>query len=563
VHGRGRTAGLHAVRAMRRVTRAGSKPRKPGGGTPNRRPESRESLAVSRTASAPGSPSAAAAATVSSLLGVGFEDGLGTEVDTLERPPSSLDGKRSKRWFGTSRSPSGQQLATQAAQTDALYGVMREICGHLEDIKASLRSNKESANSKSAWISTDGPRTVYTRFNVLNLFEITAVSVAARFYYELRWELAEEDQVTVKGADPDRGPSDWSKEWQPQVNLDHVTGEVITVRGDNWLGVERFRGRRLAYKRWIGEARFQQKFDFRHFPFDSTEFKITLRSDLTTAEVKLVDSLDLHSERERQEWHQGKTMCGSVLDVDGFQLADFWRIDRLPIIRNVEQLGVEPGLKGERPRIQLVIRGARTSNYYVWNSICLFFVIVSMAFGTFFMDVKKLDERLDVVMASMLSAVAHKLLCAEQLPDLPYLTLLDSYVIGGVGVLCLVTIECLCARVLANKQSVADAEWLDFYAASVLLLLWVSANTYMFVLGYRHRSAGGIAEGSGTNSGWSQPLTHILYMIVGTTIFLVLLVVISSWYDGELPIPDTGSRVQLLEVYDGAANTTSTETPAS
>lgn len=156
--------------------------------------------------------------------------------------------------------------------------------------------------------------------------------------------------------------------------MDNITGEVLTVQ--EWLGVETHVGRRMAFKRWIGEGTFQQNFDFSEFPFDSTEFRITLRSHLTTKEVELVDILELHGPDARDAWLRGDSHTGSVLRADKFQLSHYWRIHKLPEIRGTERLGAEPGLKGARPRIQLVVFGKRQAQYYFYNSILIFMIIV-------------------------------------------------------------------------------------------------------------------------------------------------------------------------------------------
>eukprot|EP00037_Helgoeca_nana_P006650 m.61089 g.61089 ORF g.61089 m.61089 type:complete len:491 (-) comp17522_c0_seq2:170-1642(-) len=355
-----------------------------------------------------------------------------------ENPAAGPQQKTKRKMMKKKRGrvTSGTPSLTSETDIQALHGTMLEVNAHLAEIKHQMRRGSERYAFASDVVRKPHAeevgdetqvetRTVYTRFNVINLHDVTAVSVNVRLYYELLWELPVEQQNT-KSHGPLDPPSDWTKEWQPQVGMDNITGEVLTVR--EWLGVEMHVGRRMAFKRWIGEGTFQQTFDFSEFPFDSTEFKITLRSHLTTREVKLVDNLALHDPTEKTRWLRGDSNVGSVLSVDKFQLSHYWRIDHLPEIRDTTHLGVEPGLKGARPRIQLVIQGKRKAQYYYYNSILIFMVIVSLSFSVFCMPVTQLSERLNIVMSLVLSAVAHKLLCAEQLPDLPYLTYLDGYV---------------------------------------------------------------------------------------------------------------------------------------
>eukprot|EP00037_Helgoeca_nana_P006649 m.61084 g.61084 ORF g.61084 m.61084 type:complete len:495 (-) comp17522_c0_seq1:30-1514(-) len=428
-----------------------------------------------------------------------------------ENPAAGPQQKTKRKMMKKKRGrvTSGTPSLTSETDIQALHGTMLEVNAHLAEIKHQMRRGSERYAFASDVVRKPHAeevgdetqvetRTVYTRFNVINLHDVTAVSVNVRLYYELLWELPVEQQNT-KSHGPLDPPSDWTKEWQPQVGMDNITGEVLTVR--EWLGVEMHVGRRMAFKRWIGEGTFQQTFDFSEFPFDSTEFKITLRSHLTTREVKLVDNLALHDPTEKTRWLRGDSNVGSVLSVDKFQLSHYWRIDHLPEIRDTTHLGVEPGLKGARPRIQLVIQGKRKAQYYYYNSILIFMVIVSLSFSVFCMPVTQLSERLNIVMSLVLSAVAHKLLCAEQLPDLPYLTYLDGYVLGGVGLLCVLAIECI---VCATLFDTVTAESIDTVCGWGLVVIWLAVNVYVYWLHQNHQSAAiGTPSTSSSEIAWN------------------------------------------------------------
>jgi hypothetical protein len=60
------------------------------------------------------------------------------------------------------------------------------------------------------------------------------------------------------------------------------------------------------------------------------------------------------------------------------------------------------------------LMATREPYYFVVNLGMMMFIIVSLAFASFSLPVTELADRLNVVMTLVLSAVAFKLLCAEQ-----------------------------------------------------------------------------------------------------------------------------------------------------
>lgn len=111
---------------------------------------------------------------------------------------------------------------------------------------------RSPSGSRPSTADSSGPRTVYCRFNVLEMHDIDAknLTVKALLYYELAWELAECDQLTDAADDVDHSPSDWNKEWDPKVALyDHV-GELSPQR-EAWNVIGWIEGKRMAFRRWI------------------------------------------------------------------------------------------------------------------------------------------------------------------------------------------------------------------------------------------------------------------------------------------------------------------------
>eukprot|EP00808_Paulinella_micropora_P008919 g11011.t1 len=74
----------------------------------------------------------------------------------------------------------------------------------------------------------------------------------------------------------------------------------------------------------------------------------------------------------------------------------------------------------------------RDPSFALWNILLIQLLLQLLAFTAFAIDVNELGDRLSVILALLLTAVASKLALSEQIPKVAYLTLADKFALGTI-----------------------------------------------------------------------------------------------------------------------------------
>lgn len=144
-----------------------------------------------------------------------------------------------------------------------------------------------------------------------------------------------------------------------------------------------------------------------------------------------------------------------------------------------EKPALDPsGRAGFYPRLDFRIVADRKPQFFVTNYIAVYYIVIAISFSAFALETDDLASRLNMSLTLLLSAVAFKLLSAQALPDLPYLTYLDKYCIAGLLVICMnVVALVLHDKLLADsdrESAVFNAAW-----ASGIFVCWTGGTVYL------------------------------------------------------------------------------------
>merc|ERR1711937_774202 len=91
------------------------------------------------------------------------------------------------------------------------------------------------------------------------------------------------------------------------------------------------------------------------------------------------------------------------------------------------------GAAGAYSTLRLVFPCTRNPIYHLANTMLLMFLVVALFFiAVFGAERVEIANRMEIASNSVLTAVALKLLSSEHLPDLPYMTSLDKYMLGSI-----------------------------------------------------------------------------------------------------------------------------------
>ena len=202
-------------------------------------------------------------------------------------------------------------------------------------------------------------------------------------------------------------------------------------------------------------ATLKSRFDFRHFPFETQVLQLNLKTLTVSDSIRFADNTT-HGFVELKHPTRFRP-TGHVVAADADWLAD-WDIKGLasgPVSHhNIENDGY---------CLQVVI--SRDARSIVVNEVFSLLVIDFMSTIAYGVPPGDLADRTGIVFTMLLTAMAFKFVLADQLPSVPYLTVLDWFVLSSFGFMFL---QAMCHWVVAEFDShLCWMDGVDFMDGSV------------------------------------------------------------------------------------------------
>ncbi|CAE8682487.1 unnamed protein product [Polarella glacialis] len=214
------------------------------------------------------------------------------------------------------------------------------------------------------------------------------------------------------------------------ANSKDVTVEVSSAALVHKIGMASVPGL-VKLNLWV-TGTFTQTFSMERFPYDSHFLSIHFRSYFGSKDYRLEpfhDHIDFKF---------------------AFQLPDF-HVYQPPLasVSNASELVGGDG--STKHRVVIAVAVQRKAFSHELNIICMLVFINLVAFTSFLMD--SLADKMSVTLTLLLTTVAFKLVVADKLPPVSYLTTMDLYMISSFAFLGLVILENVLYGV-ANEQPV-------------------------------------------------------------------------------------------------------------
>jgi hypothetical protein len=245
--------------------------------------------------------------------------------------------------------------------------------------------------------------------------------------------------------------------WHPDFEIIDARGPretlhiTLTVDPDGFITLtERFR------------AFIVQPFDLYDFPLDAHEISFTVAPFYYNNEE--VTFLSANEERATFTWETNEWLIADVQVIIDDGTAD---------------AAIYPGFASTT--LQMII--SRIPQFYITNVFLPLLLIVAISWAVFWMDFRSmhLADRLSVSFTSVLTVVAFDFVTADDLPQLPYQTLLDRAITFSYIVLSLSVLENVLSY-LRHRRSEEDVTRIDqvsrwlfpvVYYAGLLLIVVV------------------------------------------------------------------------------------------
>jgi Neurotransmitter-gated ion-channel ligand binding domain/Neurotransmitter-gated ion-channel transmembrane region len=250
--------------------------------------------------------------------------------------------------------------------------------------------------------------------------------------------------------------------WNPRVSIANETSSVshrlpdsVEVEGDGTV---------LYRQRYDGS--FTQGLRLKSFPFDKQTFRVHLVAvRYSTNEVQFVPD---------QQWvkvglRQGAGISPSITLPD-------WTIKHW----DIKTIGyaLVPGVEYSGYVFQFT--ALRNVQHYILKVILPLILIVIMSWTVFWIDPVHSNSQISVAVTSMLTLIAYRFAIDSQLPRLPYMTLLDAFILTSTVLVFFSLIEVLITTMLETNQQRKLAKKIDRYCRVIFPAIFVIASVVIF-----------------------------------------------------------------------------------
>ncbi|KAJ8037636.1 Gamma-aminobutyric acid receptor subunit beta-2 [Holothuria leucospilota] len=143
------------------------------------------------------------------------------------------------------------------------------------------------------------------------------------------------------------------------------------------------------------------------------------------------------------------------------------------------RLIVDPGKNEDTygyPMHIIKIYAKRKISYYMWNVALVTLLILLSNFTSFAVTASAPEDRLSVSVTLLLTAVAFKSVVSSSLPKIPYLTLMDKYVLWSLILQCFVVLQNAIAVIFARRTEISH--FFDYGSIALLVVAVLTLNVY-------------------------------------------------------------------------------------
>lgn len=157
-----------------------------------------------------------------------------------------------------------------------------------------------------------------------------------------------------------------------------------------------------------------------------------------------------------------------------------WRL-RQPVLRAVTSQHIRFGRRRFKPELYLTFHVERAATYYVSNYVLILFALTTLSVTTLWVDSMDLGQRLEVNFTIVLTSCTMKFLVADQLPKVPYYTLIDYYMVSCIFFLFFLLVENTVVQSVGAKWGAEEADKADLIGMYIWLGTWLLYNLSQFV----------------------------------------------------------------------------------
>jgi hypothetical protein len=267
----------------------------------------------------------------------------------------------------------------------------------------------------------------------------------ANVFVALRWK---DPRLAHPGPPAHR---DLAEVWHPRLQL--MNEDELVRRGfPESVEVDSL-GNVIYRQRYTGF--FSQPLDLRDFPFD--------RQTLGLYFISVG-----YREDEIAFMHFRDILPDGVGMAARLSLPD-WTVRGLAVAPQPVQVG--PGIAV--PGFSVLVHVSRNPQHYVWMVLVPLLLIVFMSWTVFWIDPTQSGVQIGVATTSMLTLIAYRLPLASEVPRVPYMTRLDTFMLYATVLVFLSLIQVILTSSLARRGQEARARRIDRVSRGIFPLAYL------------------------------------------------------------------------------------------
>ncbi len=304
------------------------------------------------------------------------------------------------------------------------------------------------------------PDTVWFFVYLLDVDDIdgSEQNFAANVLIKLRWK----DERLAKSGSLER-LIPLEKIWHPTA---FILNEQGLVRRSLPELAEVYEDGTVIYRqRYVG--RFSQELLLSDFPFDKHDFAIhVMFPRYESEELKLIPD----------------TLPGMPGIVGGaiaeeFSLPD-WQV--LRFAAEERPIGFADS-DHQKSGFAFSFTARRYFSYYFWQVITPLVMIVMMPWAAFWIDPSESGAQLGLAASSMLTMIAYRIVIANHLPKLPYMTRMDFFSLISIMMVFFALVEVIITSILAHSNRTECGKRIDRFSRVLFPVAFVLAVAWSFL----------------------------------------------------------------------------------
>ena len=244
--------------------------------------------------------------------------------------------------------------------------------------------------------------------------------------------------------------------WHPNWLIANTVGriapmfpQIVEVTGDGTV----------RYRQGL-TGTFAQRLNLRAFPFDHARFRLHfVMVGLQPGEIEFVPNETMVA----AGIPEGSSIAPALTLQD-------WRITEHSA--RVLPYQIAPGAQAAGYAFEF--RGERLSQHYVVKVVIPLLLIVIMSWTAFWIDPTLGSSQISVAVTSMLTLIAYRFAVGAEVPKLPYLTHLDTFILVSSILVLLTLIEVIVTSTLAIQERPDLARRVDHYCRAIFPLAYAA-----------------------------------------------------------------------------------------